>query len=281
MPVRRRQKHMALTIPTKFGPLRPWFERHRRDGWTPVAVDGDGDPRGSKFAGAAWLVEGEPWPRCPLCGHAMALFIQLDLGVVPRVHPGLAGGLFQAFLCVNMDECVCGPSVGDPLAANHVLRVLDPGTDGPRVDGSRRRPGRRGDPAADDQRLDAPRRCPERAGRRNPLRITLGRVRERRRVRGRRRTRRLRGPGGEPFTLADVTFSIRRFALILVSPLFGCGNSCHATQPRTRPGATTTISTRAVARHPVPLTRAAANGPIPSHGWVDVPTGAGPRPRRG
>jgi uncharacterized protein YwqG len=116
---------MGMTLPEQFEAFRLWFERHRRDSWTPVVVDGDGDPRASKFSGTAWLDEGEDWPHCPLCGEAMALFIQLDLSSAPQVHPALNSGLFQAFLCINMEKCVYGPSLGEPWATNHLFRVVE------------------------------------------------------------------------------------------------------------------------------------------------------------
>jgi hypothetical protein len=121
---------MPLEIAAEFEPLRPWFERHRRDAWSARVTDGDGDPKGSKFSGAAWLADGEAWPVCPLCGKPMALFLQLDLATAPRVHPQLTAGLLQAFFCVDLEACVYGPWCGDAFAPNHLLRVIDPQTPG-------------------------------------------------------------------------------------------------------------------------------------------------------
>ena len=123
---------MAVSLIDKFKPLEPWFERHRRDCWLPRVEDGDGNPKGSKFSGSAWLLPDEPWPACAICGNPMALFLQLDLAAAPHpLHPSLTSGLLQTFFCIDMD-CVHGPDEGDPFAKNHLLRVVDSGRQGGR-----------------------------------------------------------------------------------------------------------------------------------------------------
>ena len=50
---------------------------YRRIAYVPRVVDRDVGPDQSKFAGVAWINQGEPWPACGHCGKPMELFLQL------------------------------------------------------------------------------------------------------------------------------------------------------------------------------------------------------------
>jgi hypothetical protein len=105
----------------------------KRTAWLPVTEAGDGPATASKFSGTPWLGPGESWPACPRCQKPMALFLQLDLGALPRELGGELGvGLLQMFYCVSRSECTTrGEGCRDPFSPYQLLRRIDPGAGGP------------------------------------------------------------------------------------------------------------------------------------------------------
>jgi hypothetical protein len=104
-----------------------------RTAWLPITEAGEASARGSKFAGTAWLGEGEPWPTCPRCSEPMALFLQLDLSSLPEEIAGELGyGLLQMFYCVSRRECAFrGEGCREPFSPYQLLRRIDPGSGSP------------------------------------------------------------------------------------------------------------------------------------------------------
>ena len=80
--------------PTLQEKLRPF----RRSAWVPRATPESAPLAGSKFAGLAFIPEGEAWPACGHCGEAMQLFAQINAQdlppaaraafALPPAHPG-------------------------------------------------------------------------------------------------------------------------------------------------------------------------------------------------
>jgi uncharacterized protein YwqG len=109
--------------------LEPWFARHRRQAWLPEtsAEEGEGDARASRFGGTGMLKAGESWPTCKVCGAAMALFVQLELGRLPE-EGGFGEGLLQLFYCVESGgEGRCTAMNYEPFSEGQLVRILAPG----------------------------------------------------------------------------------------------------------------------------------------------------------
>jgi hypothetical protein len=121
MPKRSRLKEVVAA-------LAPWREARRRDTWLPRLKKGDGPATASKFAGTPWLAEGEPWPACRVCHRAMDLFLQLNLGKLPRALGGRFGaGLLQVFYCRHTSSPGDCPGEGYEAFANcQLARVVHP-----------------------------------------------------------------------------------------------------------------------------------------------------------
>jgi hypothetical protein len=64
--------------------LEPWLAKHRRPGWKPVVVDGDGPATASRFSGTPWIGPDAPWPECGHCTKPLQLFLRLDLRNLPQ-----------------------------------------------------------------------------------------------------------------------------------------------------------------------------------------------------
>jgi hypothetical protein len=75
--------------------LEPWLARHRRLVWKPVVAEGDGPTAASKFCGTAWTSLDAPWPECGHCKKPLQLFLQPDLGDLPRELGGRFGHVTQ------------------------------------------------------------------------------------------------------------------------------------------------------------------------------------------
>lgn len=106
--------------------LKPWFAKHRRPAWKPVVQDGDGPPTAPKFCGAPWIGSNAPWPKCGQCKQPMQLFLQLDLGNLPKeLGQSFGMGLLQLFCCTR-DDCP-GPD-GYRAFEDHTksVRVIQP-----------------------------------------------------------------------------------------------------------------------------------------------------------
>src|SRR5712691_5101906 len=85
--------------------LEPWLAKHRRPAWKPVVEDGDGSPTASKFCGTPWIGRDAAWPECGQCESQMQLFLQLNLGELPReIGRPFGTGLLQLFYCTS-DNC--------------------------------------------------------------------------------------------------------------------------------------------------------------------------------
>lgn len=99
-----------------------------RKAWIPVASDGDGDIRASKFAGAAWLSQSEQWPRCQNCSQPMELFLQLNLDELPeQIGNEYGEGLMQLFYCAKT-ETICESliSAWEPFSKATLVRLVQP-----------------------------------------------------------------------------------------------------------------------------------------------------------
>ena len=87
-----------------------------------------GEPKGlcSKFAGAAWLKEGEKWPRCKGCKRPMHLLLQLLARDAPPGTVSLAeGAVLQIFHCGSTGRCDTGGSTSAPGGTGVLMRVLE------------------------------------------------------------------------------------------------------------------------------------------------------------
>jgi uncharacterized protein YwqG len=89
--------------------LEPWLAKQSRPAWKPIVEQGDGAAIVSKFGGAPWIGPEAPWPECGLCKKPLPLFLQLDLGDLPKELGQRFGiGLLQLFYCTRDDCQGCG-----------------------------------------------------------------------------------------------------------------------------------------------------------------------------
>lgn len=102
------------------------LEPHLRTAWLPQCTEGEGEPRGARFGGRAWLPEGMQWPTCTSCGHAMHLFAQLPLAELPGEAPVPDSGLLQLFYCTNSEPlCEVDLESYAPFGRAVVARIVD------------------------------------------------------------------------------------------------------------------------------------------------------------
>jgi uncharacterized protein YwqG len=108
--------------------LRRKVKSMMRPAFRPVVEEGDGPTTSSKFSGKAFIPEGEDWPSCPNCKRPMQLFLQLDLGSLPKdLEGGFGTGLLQMFYCTSYEpNCEVENSGWLPFSKNGVLRVIKP-----------------------------------------------------------------------------------------------------------------------------------------------------------
>jgi uncharacterized protein YwqG len=108
--------------------LRARIKGLRLPAFKAVIEPGDGPTTASKFSGKAYVLEGEDWPLCPNCNKPMQLFLQLDLGSLPKELKGRFGtGLLQMFYCTSFEpNCEVASSGWVPFSKNGVVRVLRP-----------------------------------------------------------------------------------------------------------------------------------------------------------
>lgn len=105
----------------EFAPLEAEMAPFKRMCLLPRTEEGEGDGRVvSKFGGAAWIGNGEEWPRCGKCKEPMQLLVQIvtaDLRPEDRAVTG--DGLLQAFACLagNCDS-------GDSSHTAQLVRVV-------------------------------------------------------------------------------------------------------------------------------------------------------------
>jgi uncharacterized protein YwqG len=106
--------------------LRIRITKMRRSAFKPIVEEGDGPTSSSKFSGKAFIPEGEVWPLCPNCKRPMQLFLQLDLGALPKEIDRCFGtGLLQMFYCTSFEpNCEVESSGWLPFSKNCVLRIL-------------------------------------------------------------------------------------------------------------------------------------------------------------
>jgi uncharacterized protein YwqG len=91
-----------MTTDQKIKRLEPWLAKHRRPAWRPVVKEGDGPATASKFCGSPWIGPDAPWPNCGRCEKALQLFLQLDLGKLPKgLGRQFGAGLLQLFYCTR------------------------------------------------------------------------------------------------------------------------------------------------------------------------------------
>jgi uncharacterized protein YwqG len=108
--------------------LRSKIKGMRRPAFRPIIEEGDGPTAGSKFSGRAYIPDKENWPTCPNCKRPMQLFLQLDLGSLPKELEGCFGkGLLQMFYCTSYEpNCEVDHSGWVPFSKNGVVRVITP-----------------------------------------------------------------------------------------------------------------------------------------------------------
>ncbi|MFN8518144.1 MAG: DUF1963 domain-containing protein [Chloroflexota bacterium] len=87
---------------------------------------------GSGFGGRPYLPGGTEHPRCPGCGEAMPLLVQLDTASMPA---GIASGegLLQVFYCGATDDlspCPAGLEDWEAFSPVHVQRLVPALSDG-------------------------------------------------------------------------------------------------------------------------------------------------------
>jgi hypothetical protein len=105
--------------------------RSLRYAFLPELAEGDGGLTDSKFGGRPALLADESWPRCPNCGQAMQLGLQLDLARLPAGAPGAEGaGLIQVFLCTNTEPiCELETEAHRPgVGRSKLVRLIASGT---------------------------------------------------------------------------------------------------------------------------------------------------------
>lgn len=116
--------------------------RFARPGYVVEFEDGEGPRTANKLFGAAYLLPGEAWPRCPFCNNKMTLLLQVAVTEIIDVAPGLdRRGLLQFFYCLNTCERIggweCNGTYGWDVIKdrNNLARVVIPedagGTDDP------------------------------------------------------------------------------------------------------------------------------------------------------
>jgi uncharacterized protein YwqG len=120
-PDKKRSKDPLESLRTRISKMRHWA-------FKPLVEEGDGPVTSSKFSGKAHIPEGEDWPSCPNCKRPMQLFLQLDLGSLPKELEGCYGtGLLQMFYCTSYEpNCEVDNSGWLPFSKNCVLRILRP-----------------------------------------------------------------------------------------------------------------------------------------------------------
>ncbi len=103
---------------------------HVRTAYIPTVEERDGELGATKFGGRPWLAADEEWPLCENCGGRLQLFLQLDLGSIPKPAQEQFGseGLLQLFYCTNSDPlCEVDCEAYFPYAKSVVARwVPDP-----------------------------------------------------------------------------------------------------------------------------------------------------------
>jgi uncharacterized protein YwqG len=106
--------------------LEPWLAKHRRPAWKPIVEEGDGAAAVSKFCGTPWIGPDAPWPDCGHCKEPLPLFLQLNLGDLPKeLGKRLGMGLLQLFYCTRYD-CQCSGG-WEPFADDlSRVRVVQP-----------------------------------------------------------------------------------------------------------------------------------------------------------
>jgi hypothetical protein len=102
---------------------------HRRTAYVPRVVGREVLPDQSKFAGVAWINEGDTWPACGYCGKPMQLLLQLSLSELPvRFEGWPERGFVQVFYC-TVEETYCeqaGKDAFSPFGKFLCARVLNP-----------------------------------------------------------------------------------------------------------------------------------------------------------
>jgi len=110
--------------------LEPWLTKHKRPAWKPVVAEGDGPVTASKFCGTPWIGPDAPWPMCGHCKKPLQLFLQLDLGDLPKeLGQRFGTGLLQLFYCTR-DECQGDGGwepFSDDLSRVRVVQPIGPG----------------------------------------------------------------------------------------------------------------------------------------------------------
>jgi hypothetical protein len=100
---------------------------YRRTAYAPNVIPGDLEPDQSKFAGVAWINEGDAWPACGYCGKPMQLFLQLNLGELPLRFEGWPErGFVQVFHCTTRDAYCDQKGLFSPFGKFLCVRLLLP-----------------------------------------------------------------------------------------------------------------------------------------------------------
>lgn len=79
--------------------LQRWATTQTRAAWRPIVSVDEPANLLSRFCGASLLRADESEPACKLCGRALQLFVQLDLGTLPTSEFGR--GVLQLFYCIG------------------------------------------------------------------------------------------------------------------------------------------------------------------------------------
>jgi uncharacterized protein YwqG len=95
-----------------------------RTRYVPKIETGEAKTTVSKFAGAAWLETGKPWPKCRSCKRPMHLLLQLRAGDAPEDTVQIpASSLLQIFHC-GTSECDYGDVTHGPGGTGVLMRVV-------------------------------------------------------------------------------------------------------------------------------------------------------------
>lgn len=108
--------------------LAPWVRKHTRIAWLPTLQDGETDPRGSRFGGAAWVPEGEAPAACQGCGAPLRLVLQLNLAELPQASLRALppSGLLQVLYCAD-EDCAREQEAFSEFSDAHRVQIVPSG----------------------------------------------------------------------------------------------------------------------------------------------------------